>query len=136
MTTGICCGNISRQLNKCRGIEVVITRRSWKPFVREGAWVRIPPSALREKHIYLKDGCAFCILKMIIECKLLCTLLEKCNDINRIVNRQKIAKQIERCRIIKKWKKILDKIAEFVYIIFRTFWRNTQEAEGAPLERE
>ena len=27
-----------------RGIEVVITRRSWKPFVRKGAWVRIPPS--------------------------------------------------------------------------------------------
>ena len=29
-----------------RGIEVVITRRSWKPFVRKGAWVRIPPSPL------------------------------------------------------------------------------------------
>ena len=27
-----------------RGIEVVITRRSWKPFVRKGAWVRIPSS--------------------------------------------------------------------------------------------
>ena len=27
-----------------RDIEVVITRRSWKPFVRKGAWVRIPPS--------------------------------------------------------------------------------------------
>ena len=31
-----------------RGIEVVITRRSWKPFVREGAWVRIPPSPLEK----------------------------------------------------------------------------------------
>ena len=29
-----------------RGIEVVITRRSWKPFVRKGAWVRIPLSPL------------------------------------------------------------------------------------------
>ena len=29
-----------------RGIEVVITRRSWKPFVRKGAWVRIPSSPL------------------------------------------------------------------------------------------
>ena len=29
-----------------RGIEAVITRRSWKPFVRKGAWVRIPPSPL------------------------------------------------------------------------------------------
>ena len=29
-----------------RDIEVVITRRSWKPFVRKGAWVRIPPSPL------------------------------------------------------------------------------------------
>ena len=53
-----------------------------------------------------------------------------------MMNRQKIARQIEKCGIIKKCKKILDKIAEFVYIIFRTFWRNTQEAEGAPLERE
>ena len=33
-----------------RGIEVVITRRSWKPFVRKGAWVRIPPSPLLEKY--------------------------------------------------------------------------------------
>ena len=32
--------------NTWRGIEVVITRRSWKPFVRKGAWVRIPPSPL------------------------------------------------------------------------------------------
>ena len=32
-----------------RGIEVVITRRSWKPFVRKGAWVRIPPSAFEYK---------------------------------------------------------------------------------------
>ena len=31
---------------KRRGIEVVITRRSWKPFVRKGTWVRIPPSPL------------------------------------------------------------------------------------------
>ena len=31
-----------------RGIEVVITRRSWKPFVRKGAWVRIPPSPLKK----------------------------------------------------------------------------------------
>ena len=50
--------NINPALNKCRqlnnyvlivtrrGIEVVITRRSWKPFVRKGAWVRIPPPAL------------------------------------------------------------------------------------------
>ena len=29
-----------------RDIEVVITRRSWKPFVRKGAWVRIPLSPL------------------------------------------------------------------------------------------
>ena len=34
--------------NMWRGIEVVITRRSWKPFVREGAWVRIPPSPLEK----------------------------------------------------------------------------------------
>ena len=27
---------------------MVITRRSWKPFVREGAWVRIPPPAFRK----------------------------------------------------------------------------------------
>ena len=34
-----------QQQNKLwRGIEVVITRRSWKPFVRKGTWVRIPPS--------------------------------------------------------------------------------------------
>ena len=35
-------------LRKCcwRDIEVVITRRSWKPFVRKGAWVRIPLSPL------------------------------------------------------------------------------------------
>ena len=33
-----------------RGIEVVITRRSWKPFVRKGAWVRIPPSPLQKKN--------------------------------------------------------------------------------------
>ena len=30
-----------------RDIEVVITRRSWKPFVRKGAWGRIPLSPLR-----------------------------------------------------------------------------------------
>ena len=42
-------GTQSSEANKwiCRGIEVVITRRSWKPFVRKGAWVRIPPSALQ-----------------------------------------------------------------------------------------
>ena len=34
-----------------RGIEVVITRRSWKPFVRKGAWVRIPPSPLKTQLI-------------------------------------------------------------------------------------
>ena len=33
-----------------RGIEAVITRRSWKPFVRKGAWVRIPPSPFLEKY--------------------------------------------------------------------------------------
>ena len=32
--------------NAWRDIEVVITRRSWKPFVRKGAWVRIPLSPL------------------------------------------------------------------------------------------
>ena len=32
------------QWKSWRGIEVVITRRSWKPFVRKGAWVRIPSS--------------------------------------------------------------------------------------------
>ena len=31
-----------------RGIEAVITRRSWKPFVRKGAWVRIPHSPFQE----------------------------------------------------------------------------------------
>ena len=31
-----------------RDIEAVITRRSWKPFVRKGAWVRIPLSPLRQ----------------------------------------------------------------------------------------
>ena len=43
----------------CRGIEVVITRRSWKPFVRKGAWVRIPPSALQLNRNYLnkRQGC-------------------------------------------------------------------------------
>ena len=39
---------LSQEINNCRGIEVVITRRSWKPFVREGTWVRIPPSALEK----------------------------------------------------------------------------------------
>ena len=34
-----------------RGSEVVITRRSWKPFVRKGAWVRIPPSPLKTQLI-------------------------------------------------------------------------------------
>ena len=39
-------GRRTSQMNMWRGIEVVITRRSWKPFVRKGAWVRIPPSPL------------------------------------------------------------------------------------------
>ena len=38
------CSNGTR--NVWRGIEVVITRRSWKPFVRKGTWVRIPSSPL------------------------------------------------------------------------------------------
>ena len=39
-----------------RGIEVVITRRSWKPFVRKGAWVRIPPSPLQKEVKIMLDS--------------------------------------------------------------------------------
>ena len=53
--------NTTSEVHKwiCRGIEVVITRRSWKPFVRKGAWVRIPPSALQLKRFYENNrwGC-------------------------------------------------------------------------------
>ena len=41
-----------------RDIEVVITRRSWKPFVRKGAWVRIPPPPFQE---FRRCGTPFCI---------------------------------------------------------------------------
>ena len=38
-----------------RGTEVVITGRSWKPFVFTGAWVRIPSSPLKTIYNFL-DG--------------------------------------------------------------------------------
>ena len=43
-----------------RDIEAVITRRSWKPFVRKGAWVRIPPSPVKAEQFVL----LFCLLKI------------------------------------------------------------------------
>ena len=41
-----CADKNSQTKNRWRVIEVVITRRSWKPFVRKGARVRIPHSPL------------------------------------------------------------------------------------------
>ena len=38
-----------------RGSEVVITRRSWKPFVLTGTWVRIPSSPLMRSRITIKE---------------------------------------------------------------------------------
>ena len=42
------CDNLIKHV--WRDIEVVITRRSWKPFVRKGARVRIPLSPLTGNH--------------------------------------------------------------------------------------
>ena len=41
---------------------------------------------------------------------------------------------LEIAKPFKNEKKVLDKAEEFVYIIFRAFWRNTQEAEGVSFE--
>ena len=47
----------------CRGIEEVITRRSWKPFVRKGTWVRIPPSAFEGNIVLMKSKLCFSFWK-------------------------------------------------------------------------
>ena len=130
---------LTREFSIRRGIEVVITRRSWKPFVRKGAWVRIPPSPVKAEQNVLPFLFSVKLwrnfLKVLYTEKRIFFLLpDKKNE--RDFLKQKLLYSRARCPFWNIRKKYWTKRKESCILDNGRFGEIPKLAEGAPLERE